>query len=795
MIKNYLLITLRNFARNKVFILINLLGMGTAIGCCIVAYLNWQFAASFDSTHINGHVVYRVQATHEIPDGSSRYAVVPTALGAVVRDNVVHVNTVVRYTAGTGDFRIGDEVFNTSLAYADAPFFDLFTFRILDGNLAAFKNKSQVFISETLAKKYFNDVYVAGRQITQLFDGELREYTVGGVFEDQPMNSSFAFEAILLWSNYTEVTNSHSDVEHSWSDMTTLFLRIENEADVSRVESQLQGYLTQQHDARDDFKLTSFYLQPFYTLAASFHGETWLNGEQLRWGIPPSSVIGPAVMAAFLLLLACFNFTNTSLAIAGRRLKEIGIRKAIGGLRSQLIAQFLNESIVLCLLACVAGVLIAMVLTPAYNALWPGIKLSLDVSSDLFFFGFMLALLFITAVIAGAYPALYVTSFRPTTILKGKLRLAGTNWFTRILLTLQFAIALLCLVAAGAFVRNATFQRDYDLGYLKEGVIVVPIAGKNQYEQFRNLLGANKDIVVMAGSSSHVSDRYEKGTIKNGTEEHQVDIVEAGDQYIQAMGIDMVSGRDFHPEDFSNEMSSVLVSEELVKQFGWQDDPLGKTLNWHDTVRLSVIGVVKNIHTDGYWKPVTPVMIRHVASGHYRQLVARTTVEKVVVVNEAMREVWKTVSPNTVYGGKFTDGNISTAKMINDNTVSIFGFLGVVALILSTTGLYALLSINISRRTKEIGIRKVMGAPAGTITRLIHAEFFVILLIASVLGGSLGFFASEKLMNIIWEYYAPAGVETVLIASLVMFGMAIVSVGYKTMATARLNPVQALRDE
>lgn len=794
MLRNYLLITFRNLVRNKVFILINILGMGTAIGCCIVAYLNWEFAATFDAQHVRGEVVYRVQATHVTAEDNSRYAVVPTALGAMIRDNIKTVNEVVRYTSGAGDFRIGDEVFNTALAYAEPAFFDLFTFQITDGSAHAFGDKRTILISESLARKYFNESQISGRQITQLFKGTTREFTIGGVFADQPLNSSFGFEAIMPWENYAENSENETDINHSWSDMTTLFLLIEGRGDIRPTELQLQGYLKYQHDARDDFKLSSFYLQPFHTLAASFHGETWLNGEQLRWGIPPSSVIGPAIMAAFLLLLACFNFTNTSLAISGKRLKEIGIRKAIGGRRRQLIGQFLGESVILCQLACCVGVIIAYVLVPAYNALWPGIKLSMSASSTPFFM-FLLILLLFTALVAGAYPSVYATSFRTTTILKGKLKLAGTNWFTRILLTLQFSIALLCIVAAIAFIRNAAYQRDYNLGYLKEGVIVAPVESKSQYQQLKNLISTNKDISLIAGSQTHVTDRYEKGTVKYGTEERQVEIVAAGEQYIDAMGIELVAGRDFHVNASANESNVVLVSEAFVKQFNWQDDPLGKIVNWHDTLQLEVIGVVKNIHTDGYWKPIAPVMIRYARDDQYRQLVARTTAEKAVEVNNAMREAWKTVSPNTVYAGRLSDGNVTTAQMINNNTLKIFGFLGIIALILSTTGLHALMSLNIVRRTKEIGIRKVMGAPVTSIVRLINAEFFVILLIASVLGGSLGFMASEKLMDIIWEYYRPSEVVNVAWAAAVMFGMAALSVGYKTLSTAWLNPVDALRDE
>ncbi|MGC3943174.1 MAG: ABC transporter permease [Chryseolinea sp.] len=238
MLRNYILIAYRNLARNKVSMIINLSGLGIAVGCCIVAYLNWNFAATFDRMHIRGKEIYRVQATHVTSDVNERYAVVPTALGEVVRENLSDVQSVVRYTASKGDFRIQDEVFNSAIAFADKPFFDFFSFNMIDGNAAAFKGKSSIFISASLAKKYFDEVSVSGRQITQLFDGKTKEYIIGGVFEDQSLNSSFGFEAIIPWENYAETTGM-TDIDQSWTDMTTLFLLIESESDVTRTSIQL----------------------------------------------------------------------------------------------------------------------------------------------------------------------------------------------------------------------------------------------------------------------------------------------------------------------------------------------------------------------------------------------------------------------------------------------------------------------------------------------------------------------------------------------------------------------------
>jgi putative ABC transport system permease protein len=787
MLKNYFLLTFRNLFRNKVFVVINMLGMGIAIACCITAWLNWDFSKNFDRNHVQAPTIYRVQAHYEDKGKQQRHALVPAPLGSIVKENFGDVDKVVRYTTASSDVRIGDEVFNTSIAYADEDFFNLFTFTLIDGSFSAFRDNSQIFISGDLAMKYFNTTQATGRQITQINNGELKEFIVGGVFEVQPLNSSFAFEAIVPWKN--------SSADTDWKNSSTLFLQVTDPSRTSAIATQLQSYLDPQNTALPDFKLTGYYLQDFTTLSSSFHGDTWLTGEQLRWGFPPSAVIGPGIMAIFLLLLACFNFTNISVAMSGRRLKEIGIRKTMGGVRMQLVAQFLGESVVLCFMALIAGLLIAEVLVPAYNSLWPGVKLALSYTGNIGFFVFLGMLLLFTALLAGMYPAFYVTSFKPVTILKGKMKFGGTNWFTRTLLTFQFAISLLCMICGVAFIRNASYQRDYDIGYAKDGIVKVSIAGQLEFESYRNLLKQNNDILAIAGSKGHVSDGVYRAPLKYGTTELSAETVDIGDDYLNAMGIDIVEGRSFEKDSETDKKESVLVSEEFVSQMGIKGSAIGKRLLLSDSVQLFIVGVTKNILTAGFWKPVEPVMLRYIGPEKYTQMVVAAAPGKLFAVNDFMKEQWKEISPNTLYRGDYVDGNIRTTAMINKNSMNIFGFLGIVAAVLSATGLFALLSLNILKRTKEIGVRKILGASAPNIARVINTEFIIILTIASLLGGGLGFMMGNKLMDAVWEYYKNIDLVTLGICVGVLFMVAGISVAYKTIMTSMMNPVNALRTE
>lgn len=794
MIRNYLLILFRNLRRNKAFIFVNVLGMAVAIACCIVAWFNWQFSANFDSNHVNRKVIYRVQAWQRAHGEHNRFAVVPNALAGMVRQNIADVDEVVRYTTAQGNVRIGDEIFSTSISYADPAFFDLFTFTTRSGTLSL-KDRSTILISDELARKYFDREDVVGLTITQVNQDELKEYTIGGVFEKQPLNSSFGFEAITLWDNYWDTTPDRIVRDDSWEVSSTLFLRIEDPRRVDAITKQLQRYIEPQNLAREDFQISEYYLQNFETLAADFFGDTWLSGEQLRWGFPPSAVLGPGIMAVFLLLLACFNFTNTSMAVSGRRLREIGIRKTMGGRRAQLIAQFLGESLVLCSAALALGMVLAEFLAPLYNSMWDGIELSIHYLDNPGFIAFLAGLVILTAIIGGSYPAFYVSSFRPVAILKGKLKFGGTTGLTRVLLTLQFAISVLCIVAAIAYLRNAMYQRDYDLGYATNGVILAPVSGVNEFEAFRNELATDRRVQNIAGSGGHVSDYYYRIPVKYESAEHFVETIGIGDGYLEAMDIDVVEGRGFSVDSETDRKESVLVSKEFVRKFGWTDNPIGKRIVVADTLALYVVGVVNDIYTDGFWKQVAPVMLRYVAPEDYRYLVAKASPGNLLAVNSAMKAAWKKVSPNTLYEGIPYDRNLRTSETINGNVVKVFSFLGAIAILMSATGLFAMVSLNIIRKMKEIGVRKVFGASAANVMRVVGLEFLIIMAVASVLGGVLGFVATDSMMDAIWEYYRRIDALTLLAAAGLLFAVAILSAGHKVLSALRVNPVHILRDE
>lgn len=801
MIKNYLLITLRNLMKNKLFIVINVFGMGLAIACCITAYLNWGYSANWDKVHDKTDHVYRVQFWREFQGKKERNGMVPMPLGSYIKANFKEVNKVVRYMSSYCDMRIGEEVFGDQMAYADSSFFDLFTFPIKYGDYSNFYDKGKVFISDEMARKYFNKEDVVGQLLTQIVlgaDGVRRpkEFEIGAVFKKPLQNNSFGFDVITLFDNFWDVNLDKDVSETSWKKWAhVLFLKIDNPNDVALVTKQLQQYIEPQNKAREDFKISEYYLENFVGLMKRNRANPRLDSDYLGGGIPDEAVTVPVIMAGLLLLLACFNFTNTSIAISGKRLKEIGIRKVMGGMRKQLIVQFLGENLLLCFFGLLAGLLLAEWLVPAYDNMWAWLDLKLSYTENAGFLIFLALLLVITAIIAGSYPAFYITSFEPVSILKGKAKFGGTNWFTRILLGGQFVISLLAIIMGVAFFQNGEYQKNYDLGFATHGVISAWVNNEGGYNTYRDALASNKDIELIAGTRHHVANGWYNDPVKYESIEHEVDILEVGDNYFDVMDMTLLSGRNFQKDSETDHKESVLITEEFVKQFGWKDDPIGKKLIWMDTVSFYVIGVVKNIYARALWVPIQPCMLRYANKDKYQQVLVKTSPTKMASVNEFMEKKWKEVFPNTLYSGQFIDRELQETNEINSNVSIMFGFLGFFAALMTGIGLFTLVSLNIEKKMKEIGVRKVLGASVANISGVINFEFIVNLGIATVIGGALGYFAADALMDSIWEYYLKLNFVTLFISITSMVVIAIMAVGYKTIYTAMLNPTKTLRDE
>jgi putative ABC transport system permease protein len=792
MVKNYFRIALRNLWKNRFFISINMLGMGVAIACCIVAYLNGQYDKEFDATHENSANIYRISFEREFNGKRTKFGIAPLPMAHVVRENISEVDAVVRFQPSTGNFRVNDDMFSLNIGYVEDKFFDFFTIPLQYGSPDGLADKSSIYISQEQAMRLFSREDVVGEMITHILnDGQLKEYVVAGVFVNRPTNDSFRNQSYINYANMLD--NNPELTEDNWKTWATTFVWITEPAKVARVEERLKEYITIQNQAREDLKVSRYFVEPLEGMAQRVQDEQY-GSHWLTWSMPKAAVYIPMVMAVLILLIACFNFTNTSIALAGKRLKEIGVRKVMGSMRKQLFAQFMIESLVLCFLSLVVGLVFAAFLVPAYSQMWDFLHIELSFRQNPELFGFLAGLLVFTGLVAGAYPAMYISGFEPVSILKGTFKFRGTNLLTRSLLVLQYSISLIAVIAGVAFVLNANYQQQLDYGFNTQEVLYARLTSQAEVETYRNALQSNPEIHSIALSEHQLFSSVYNDPVGFEGVEIETDIMHVGDNYIETMGITLLSGRGFRVDSETDRQESIIVSEQFVREFGWTE-AVGKQVVWLDTARFTIVGVVKDIYSQGMWELVQPMMLRYSDPEKNRHVVVSTSRENLLRTFETMEAEWKKLFPTKVFNGRYQDDNLRNALMINANAMKMFVFLGLVALVLSITSLYTMVSLNIQRRTKEIGVRKVLGASVGQITRVVNKEFIMMLAIACVLGCIMSYFAIGSMMGTIWKYYMPLEFHLFVGSVTALLLVSAISVGFKVYRAATANPVHSLRTE
>lgn len=791
MIKNFFLISVRNMMKNRLFIFINIFGLAISIACCLVAYFLYDFNQSFDRYHENASTIYRVSSIREFQNQKTKYGHVPIGLGSVMRQNVTELDNAIRFQLSFYDFRINDDVFNSLIGLVDPEFFKVFTFEFVEGN-GTITNKNQIAISETLAKKYFGDEKALGKTLNQSLDsGKYKSFTIIGVFKKPPFNTSFNFDAYTHFDNQFDRA---AYTENSWVERINLFVQVPNSSRITTIESQIKPYTENNNLAKQDFIISDFVLEPFVGMGVrdSYSG---IQGSFTNQGAHIAAIYGTAIMSLFILLIACFNLTNTAIAVSSRRLKEIGIRKVMGSTRKNLIMQFIGETAFICFIALLLGILIGeWLLIPSFNAMWTYWQITPDYFGRPNFLMFTAATLLVTALLAGGYPAFYISKFQPVAILKDKLTLGGTNFFTRSLLTIQFIISIVGIVCSLAFISNANYQKEYDLGYDKKGVTYTFLNNKAEYETFRNRLLQNPDVISVAGSRHHINASSFKDPIKYEGTEMEVIIMDVGDEYVKTMGFELIEGRDFILNSQTDMKESVLITENLASEWGWHD-PIGKEVVWMDTAHYRVIGVIKNVLSYGLMAKADPMMLRYQGTEDVRYIIASAPIDKITGVQAEMEAIYRDMFPERVPNIRLMDEAVVMSNEINNNILKMFVFLGAVALLLSATGLFAMVSLNIVRKMKEIGVRKVLGASAFNLSKVINLEFVIILLIASILGGYAGGWMAGMLMDSIWDYFQKVTVITMTTGGMIMLITCALTIAYKVIKTIRLNPSHVLRSE
>ncbi len=791
MFRNYLLVTFRNLLKNKVFTIINIVGLGIALSVCIVAFFNHMFNYEFDRANANFDKIYRVNSFRDMQGREQEYGIVPATLGIEIKKNIPGIEKSARLMRTGFPVKKGVDIFPGQVSFVDPEFLDIFTFPLILGDKKSITNQGNVLVSKTMADKLFGNEYPIGKTVS-IVNNRNKEYTytVSAVFADCPENSSFRIDVLTHFDNFLLMSEQN---DADWKILTTaLFIQVPEKSLLPSITRSLKNFLPVQNRAREDFKINRFILVPLKEVGANTR-LIWSSG--LFPSLHPAAVISPPIMAIFILLIACFNFANTSISTFSKRLKEIGLRKTFGGQKRQLVAQFMFETLIICFMALLAGIAFAAFLVPAYSNLWSYMSIELTFNRCAFFWVFLILLLLLTGFIAGVYPAMYVSSFSPVNVLKGDSPFKGSGKLSSVLLTLQFTISVMSLVMGIVFAKNADYQRTLDRGYDWNKLIVVPMP-QEYFTSFRNEILTNPKIISADGTQNHIGFGSYRRPVKDEEKQLEVDVMDIGPGYAKTMGLRLVTGRLFDESRAAADRknNSIIVNQKLVNDFDWKE-PVDRSVTLYDTTKLTVIGVVEDFYLNGLWRVIEPAILRLTSSDQYGILAVRANTEDLPGVLDYLNLKWKSRSTNYIFDGMLQEDTMQEEKNINGSIMKVNIFLAVAATLLSLIGMYNLVSLDIIRRTKEMGIRKIQGAPVALIMFLVSKKFLIVLVVASVLGCAGGYYMSIKLLDSIWDYFVKIGIGTLLLSAAIMFVATMLTIVFKITTAAMKNPVVSLRYE
>jgi ABC-type antimicrobial peptide transport system permease subunit len=793
MFKNYFKVAFRNLLKNKVYVMINVAGMGVALAFCLTIYLLYAYNNEFDDFYKDVDNIVRVHEFKQDASGEiQRFELAPIVMGPRIPKEITGVADQTRFINWGGNLKYEDVLFRESIAYVDSNFFDFFKIKLITGYSSNIKDKKSIFLTEELAKKYFGDEPVLGKRMSIKYGtGKSVELTVAGIFEQIPLNSSFIFDAL---TNIDHFMYGNSIADDDWTpwQQASIYLRLNEGTNPEQVESQMGQYVTLQNDAREEWKISEFELVNFKD--ARIVNQGVIDGSNANRRLRTEVLLIFATMALLILLIACFNLANTSMSLMASRTREIGVRKVMGGGTTQVFFQFLMEMSFTSLLAILVGMAIFTWMADWFYSIWDAPIHFTYFSKFNFFIAFVL-LFFLTTITSGLYPALYSRRFNPSDIFRNQIKLKGTSLTSRIMNGLQFAISITMLVAGIVFSQNSDFLKMLDMGYDSENLMVIYVDNEDEYKDLEAKIINRADVEDYTGTNSHFGWSYEDTFLVLDSGNVEIRSYRIGDEYFRLMDVEVKEGRKFYEDHETDFTESVIVNKEYVRRFGLED-PIGKMVNLDEGKRY-IVGVVDNFVRE-IWSggKTVPEVFIPVKEDEYRILVVKARNENKQEVFDYLAESWKEIIPDRPFNGRFQEElDLGSAVMENNNMRQIFFALAILGGLLSITGIFALSSLYVAKRTKEIGIRKVLGATSQRILIQLNSGFFWTLIISSIVGGIMGYLLTDQILNIMYRYHISVGIMTLVFGSLFVLLVALITTSLTILSAANTNPAYILRDE
>ncbi|HEX3768062.1 MAG TPA: FtsX-like permease family protein, partial [Puia sp.] len=569
-----------------------------------------------------------------------------------------------------------------------------------------------------------------------------------------------------------------------------VFLKLKNPGDAAAINKGLNKYVPLQQSARKDIKITSFLLQPL----AEVSDAADLESDGL-WGRPSdAAAYGPLVLAILILLSACLNFANTSVAQSNRRLKEMGVRKVMGSSYGQIIMQQLLECAIIVLFAIGLSVLLNNFWLPTFNSMFRNVKLEANYLSDHNLAIFLVIILVGVTLLAGAYPAFYISRFNATNIFRGSVKFGGTNLFSRILLGLQVAISFITVIAAVAFSRNSTFQSRLDYGYEKVNVIGVDLQNESAFPAVRDEFSKISNITGIAGTLHNIGFSYFRVPLEARGNKVESIYLKTGTHYFELMKLKLIAGRTFRADGAGDYEQSMIINEKLAFQLGWKpDEVVGKQIRTSDTSVCTVVGVMKDFTQNTVFDPIQPVAMVLTTPDKYARIIVRAKPGTINTVFGDLKKSWAKLYPTKPFRGYYQDEVASEAASVNESIAIIFKWFAIISVLMAATSMFALVSLNVLKRSKEIAIRKVVGSEDRHIFNLVLKGYVPIILLSAVIGTYGGYSLSKVLMDLIFRINAGVSSSSMFMSFAGVMIICALTIGARVWIVLRTKATEALK--
>jgi putative ABC transport system permease protein len=797
MLKNLFKIAIRSILKDKTYSSINILGLTIGITCSLFLLLYILDEVSYDRYHANAENVYRIVSNIKEPDNAFTWAVAQIPLADELKDNYPEVKNAVRFFGTSRTMYKNDDkqFYEEDFYLVDSTVFDMFSYTFLAGDQnTALDEPFSVVLTQSIATKYFGNEPALG-QTLQNQQGET--FKVTGVMADVPFNSHFRFDALISRNTRPQVTQ-----QTSWGGFGVYtYIQLPEGYDLSKMYAVFDKIIKER--VNPIFEEVGIQVKYELQRITDIHLHSKIQDEAESGGDISYIYIFSAV-AAFMLIIASINYMNLATARSANRAKEVGVRKVMGSQRAQLIYQFITESVLLAVSSLVLSLILIYALLPAFNELANKHLSFGEVMQPTVIFSLIGIVLFV-GVIGGSYPAFYLSGFNPVVVLKGKLAAKGGSvFFRKSLVVLQFAISVFMLISTLIVFNQLSYMRNKDLGFEKSRVVRLDLSRGTMPNApvLVERLKQSADIESVGRANASPGEGIGKLLMQVDDNEGKlvdrgVDLFVADYDFIKTMGMTIVEGRDFSRDVPSDTTFAVLVNEAMVKRMAW-DNPIGKRFllggGPNGPTERKVIGVIKDYHQNSLYDAIEPLIILRGDNLNY--VFVKTREGDVRQSLASVEKAWKEVYPDQPFEYNFLDADFNSQYRADEKRSTIFtGFSGL-TIVIACLGLLGLAAFTTEQRTKEIGVRKVIGASVAGLVTLVSREFFLLVGLGLVLAfPAAWYFTSDWLQNFAYRIELTAQWPTFILSALLAFVITMVTVGYHVVRAATANPVKSLRDE